>query len=148
MSFTDIALPSRTLPTPLKNGLDSTIKIMDYIKSGSLNTCLFKRTLQRREIGTWSSSIPHFCKLAIEKKRSNRVFEMKDEIKLFQELEANKFTFYIVTRFRWKVLLILQKFLNIEQLKSKASRKGYKHHPASRRICKHFIRSCKTGVVK
>jgi len=36
------ALPSRTLPTPLKNGLDSTIQIIDYIKSGSLNSCLFK----------------------------------------------------------------------------------------------------------
>jgi len=36
------ALTSRTLPTPLKNWLDSTIKTIDYIKSGSLNTCLFK----------------------------------------------------------------------------------------------------------
>jgi len=25
--------------------------------------------------------------------------------------------------------------------------KGYKHHPASRRICKHFIQSCKTDFV-
>jgi len=37
--------------------------------------------------------------LAIEKKRSNRDFEMKDEIRLFQDLEANEFTSYIATRF-------------------------------------------------
>jgi len=29
-----------------------------------------------------------------------------------------------------------------------ATMKGYKHHSASRWICKHFIRSCKTGVIK
>ena len=144
------ALPSRTSPTLLKNGLDSTIKIIDYIKSGSLHSCLFKELYKDMKLAH-EALLLHTsvrCTLAIEKKRSNRVFEMKDEIKLFQELEANEFTSYVetLTRFGWKVLLIWQKFLKIEWLKSKVSRKGYKHHPASRRICKHFIRSCKTVV--
>jgi len=34
------ALASRTLPTPLKNVLDSTTKIINHMKSGSLSICL------------------------------------------------------------------------------------------------------------
>ena len=69
---------------------------------------------------------------------------MKDEIKLFSELKANWLFSYISDKFRLKSLAYLAEIF--ERFKDK--RKGYKHHLASRRICKNFIRSCKTDFVK
>ena len=48
----------------------------------------------------------------------------------------------LVTRFGWISLAYLAE--NFERFEAK----GYKHHPNSRRICKHFTRSCKTDFVK
>jgi len=69
---------------------------------------------------------------------------MKDEIKLFSELKANDLLSYISDQIVLKSLAYLAEIFE----RFKAKRKGYKHHPASRRICKNFIRSCKTDFVK
>jgi len=82
------------LPTPWKNMLDSTINIIDYIKSGSLNTRLLglcKDMFSTHEALLLHSSVRWLSKGNV----LNRVFEMEDEIKLFSELKANEFLFCI-----------------------------------------------------
>ena len=146
MSFTHVRFLAELYLLLWKMGWTPRYKLLITSNLEALTAACLKNCTK-----TWNRHMEFYSTLLYaryEKKRSNRVFEMKGEIKLFQELEANEFTSYIVTRFGGKILLILQKFLKIEWLKSKASRKGYKHHPAWRWICKHFIRSCKTVVGK
>jgi len=69
---------------------------------------------------------------------------MNDEIKLFSELKANELLSYISDKIWLKSLVYLAKIFE----RFEAKRKSYKHHPASRRICKNVIRSCKTDFVK
>jgi len=69
---------------------------------------------------------------------------MKEEIKLFSEMKASNRLSYIsdkATRFGWKSLAYLAE--NFERFGTK----GYKYHPKSWQICKHFTRSCKTDFV-
>jgi len=68
---------------------------------------------------------------------------MKDEIKLFSELKANELLSYISDKIWLESLAYLPEIFE----RFEAKREGYKHHPASRRTCKHFIRSCKTDFV-
>ena len=56
----------------MKNVLDSTIKIIKYMKSGSLSICLFKELSE--DIFSTHDFILHVCTLAVESKRSKPCF--------------------------------------------------------------------------
>ena len=82
------ALASRSLPTPLKNVLDSTTKIINHMKSVSLSICLW--ALQRHGIDTRCSSITHVCTLAIERKRAKPRFWNKRRNKVILRTESKQ----------------------------------------------------------
>jgi len=74
--------------------LDSTIKIINYIKSGSINTCLFKEFCRHdfdTRVFLFHTSVRWLPKVNI----LNRVFVLKDEIKLFSEMKANELLSYV-----------------------------------------------------
>jgi len=88
------ALAGRTSPTTLKIVLDSTINIANYIKSGNPNTCLFEELSNMfliHKVLLFHMLVPWLLKGNF----LNHIFEMKDKIKLFFELKANKFFSYI-----------------------------------------------------
>ena len=74
------ALVSRTLPTPLKNVLDNTTRIVNYFKN--IKTCLFKELCKdinrAQEVFSFHTSIRWLSKGNV----LNRVFGTKYEIKL------------------------------------------------------------------
>lgn len=82
------ALASKTLPIPLQEVLDSVIRIVNYIKSGALNTRLFKELCKDmdsdHEVLLFYTAVRWLSKGNVV----NRVFELKDEIKLFLEVRG------------------------------------------------------------
>lgn len=84
------ALASRTLPTSLMEVLESVIKIVNYIKTQALNTRLFKELCKDmnadHEVLLFYTAVRWLSKGNVV----NRVFEMKDEIKLFLEIQEKK----------------------------------------------------------
>ena len=81
------AFASKTLPTALKNILDLVVKIVNFIKVGSLNTPQFKELCKdmnaMHEILLFHTAAHWLSKGNV----LNRVLEMKDEIKLFLEFK-------------------------------------------------------------
>ena len=78
---------SKTLPTELKNVLDSVVKIVNFIKAGSLKTCQLKELCKDMN-ATHETLLFHTAVRWLSKGNVlNRVFEMKDEIKLFLEFK-------------------------------------------------------------
>ena len=59
------ALGSRTMSQPLKQTLDSSIKVIKYIKASALNTRLFKKLCQDMELSMNLCS--HYCALALKR---------------------------------------------------------------------------------
>ena len=88
------ALASKTLPTSLQNVLNSVIKIVYRIKSGSLNTRLFKQLCKdmssSHEVLLFYTSVRWLSKGNV----LSRVFEMKDEIKLFAKTHKKEFLYF------------------------------------------------------
>ena len=81
------ALANKTLPIELKNVLDLVVKIMYFIKAGSLNTCRFKELCKDMN-ATHETLLFHTAMCWLSKGNVlNHVFEMKDEIKLFLEFK-------------------------------------------------------------
>ncbi|XP_023216822.1 zinc finger BED domain-containing protein 5-like, partial [Centruroides sculpturatus] len=81
------ALASKTLPTPLQEVLDSLIKIVNYIKSGALNTRLFKELC--KDMDSDHEVLLFYTAVRwLSKGNVNRVFELRDEIKLFLEVQG------------------------------------------------------------
>ena len=84
------ALASRTLPTSLMEVLESVIKIVNYMKTQALNTRLFKELCKDmnadHEVLLFYTAVRWLSKGNVV----NRVFEMKDEIKLFLEIQEKK----------------------------------------------------------
>ena len=81
------AFASKTLPTALKNILHLMVKIVNFIKAGSLNTRQFKEfckdTHAMHEVLLFHTAARWLSKGNV----LNRAFEMKDEIKLFLEFK-------------------------------------------------------------
>ena len=79
------AFASKTLPTALKNILHLMVKIVNFIKAGSLNTRQFKEFCKdmnaMHEVLLFHTAARWLSKGNV----LNRVFEMKDETKLFLE---------------------------------------------------------------
>ena len=89
------ALATKTVPAFLQNVLNSVIKIVNYIKSSSLNTRLFKQLCKdmnsSHEVLLFSTSVRWLSK----RNFLSRVFEMKNEIKSFAETQKKEFlTFF------------------------------------------------------
>ncbi|XP_068219230.1 protein FAM200C-like [Palaemon carinicauda] len=84
------ALASKTLPASLQEVLESVIKIVNYIKTKALNTRLFKELCKDmhadHEVLLFYTAVRWLSKGNV----INRVFEMKDEIKLFLETQERK----------------------------------------------------------
>lgn len=82
------ALASKTLPAPLQEVLNSVVKVVNYIKSGALNTRLFKELCKDmnsdHEVLLFYTAVRWLSKGNVV----NRVFELKDEIKLFLEVQG------------------------------------------------------------
>ena len=81
------ALSSKTLPTALKSILDLVVKIVNFIKAGSLHTRQFKELCKdmngMHEILLFHTAVRWLSKGNV----LNRAFEMKNEIKLFLEFK-------------------------------------------------------------
>ena len=81
------AFASKTLPTAFKNILDLVVKIVKFIKADSLNTHQFKELCKdmnaMHEILLFHTAVRWISKDNV----LNRVFEMKNEIKLFLEFK-------------------------------------------------------------
>ena len=81
------ALASKTLSTALKNILDLVVKIVNFIKAGSLNTRQFIELCEdmnaMHEILLFHTAVQWLSKGNV----LNHVFEMKDEIKLSSEFK-------------------------------------------------------------
>ena len=88
------ALASKTLPTALKNILDLVVKIVNFIKAGSINTRQFKELCKdmnvMHEILLFHTAVRWLSKGNV----LNRVFGMKDEIKLFLKFKNKEFLSY------------------------------------------------------
>ena len=89
------ALSSKTLPTALKSILDLVVKVVNFIKAGSLHTRQFKELCKdmnaMHEILLFLTAVHWLSKGNV----LNRVFEMKDKIKLFLEFKnKEEFLFY------------------------------------------------------
>ena len=79
------ALATKTMPEPLLKVLDSVIKIVNFIKSGALNTRLFKELCKEmnsdHEVLLFHTAVRWLSKGNV----LNRVYELKNEIKIFLE---------------------------------------------------------------
>ena len=84
------ALASKTLPASLQEVLESVIKIVNYVKTQALNTRLYKELCKYmntdHEVLLFYTSVCCLSKGRV----INRVFQMKDEIKLFLENQERK----------------------------------------------------------
>ena len=78
------ALASKTLPASLQEVLESVIKMVNYVKTQSFNTYLFKKLCLNadHEVFIFYTAVRWVSKGSV----INRVFEMKDEIKLFLQI--------------------------------------------------------------
>uniref|UniRef100_UPI00358F67E6 SCAN domain-containing protein 3-like n=1 Tax=Myxine glutinosa TaxID=7769 RepID=UPI00358F67E6 len=84
------ALASKTLPATLREVLDSVIKIVNYVKAGALNTRLFKELCKDvdadHEVLLFYMAIRWLSRGNVV----NRVFELKDEIRFFLEVQEKR----------------------------------------------------------
>lgn len=80
-------LASKTFPTSLQKVPDSVIKIVNYVKTAALNTRLFKELCKDmnsdHEVLLFYTAVRWLSKGNVV----NRVFEMKDEMNLFEVQE-------------------------------------------------------------
>ena len=74
------ALATKTLPKPLKDVLDSLIKIVNYIKSRALNTRQFKELCEDMD-STHEALTIYTAVRWLSKGNVERVSEVRDELK-------------------------------------------------------------------
>ena len=84
------SLANKTLPASPQKVLESVIKIVIYVKTQALNTRLFKELCKDlnadHEVLLFYTSVRWLSKGSV----INRVFEMKNEIKLFLEIQKRE----------------------------------------------------------
>ena len=84
------ALTSKTLPASLQEVIQPVIKIVNYVKTQALNTRLFKELCKEmnadHEVLLFYTAVRWLSKGSV----INCVFETKDEIKLFLEIQERK----------------------------------------------------------
>ena len=84
------SLASKTLPGALKKVLDSVVKIVNYIKCGALNTRLFKELCKEMDADHQTLLFYTAVRWLSRGNVLNRVFELKNEIRLFLEMQEKK----------------------------------------------------------
>ena len=82
------SLATKTLPKPLKDMLDSLIKIVNYIKSSALNTYLFKELCE--DMDSNHEALLFYTAVCWQSKSNvvERVFELTDKLKTFLEMHG------------------------------------------------------------
>ena len=95
------ALASKTLPPPLREVLDQTIQMVNFVKGGALNSRLFKQLCIDMDAD-------HHVLLFHTKTRwlsrgnvTKRVFELRNELKIFFELEKKMEFVSLLNNDRW-----------------------------------------------
>uniref|UniRef100_UPI00358EFF27 zinc finger BED domain-containing protein 5-like n=1 Tax=Myxine glutinosa TaxID=7769 RepID=UPI00358EFF27 len=84
------ALASKALPATLWEVLDSVIKIVNYVKAGALNTRLFKELCKDMDAGHEVLLFYTAVRWLARGNVVNRVFELKDEIRFFLEVQEKR----------------------------------------------------------
>ena len=88
------ALARKNFTNCIKNVLDLVVKTVNFIKSGSLNTRQFGE-LSKDMNAMHETLLFHTAMRCVSKGNVlNRVYEMKDEIKLFLKFKNKEFLFY------------------------------------------------------
>ena len=84
------ALASKTLPVPLQDVLSSVIKIVNFVKGSALQTRLFKQLC--KEMGSEHESLLFYTQVRWLSNGNvlRRVFEMREEIQLFLEIQGKQ----------------------------------------------------------
>jgi len=82
------ALASKTLPAPLGKVLDQTIQIVNFVKGGALNSRLFKQLCIDMDAGHHLLLFHTNVRWLSRGNVTERVFELRDELKLFFEVQG------------------------------------------------------------
>jgi hypothetical protein len=128
------ALASKTLPAPLQAVLNSLIKIVNYIKSGALNTRLFKELCKDmnsdHEVLLFYTAVRWLSKGNVV----NRVFELKDEIKLFLDVQGKHdlVAYFNDNSWKKKSCLLSRHLRPAKYAEPETSGKGNAYYPISR----------------
>ncbi|XP_076352607.1 zinc finger BED domain-containing protein 5-like [Tachypleus tridentatus] len=105
------ALASKTLPAPLEKVLDQTIQIVNFGKGGALNLQLFSQLYTDMDAGHCHPLFHTNVQCLSRGNVTEQVFELRDELKLFFELQG-KMEF-----FAWlEWIMHLACLVDIEQL--------------------------------
>ena len=88
-------LASKTLPASLQNVLNSVLKIVNYIKSCSLNTILFKKLCKNVSSSHEFLLFYTFVRWLSKGNGLSYVFKMKDKIKSFTETQKTRVFIYL-----------------------------------------------------
>ncbi|XP_066941067.1 SCAN domain-containing protein 3-like [Macrobrachium rosenbergii] len=86
------ALAAKTLPTELKEVLDDMVKMVNFVKSSALNSRLFR--LLRSDLDSTHETLLYYTGVRWLSRGNvvRRVFELKDELKLFFSCSDKKVT--------------------------------------------------------
>ena len=82
------ALASKTLPVPLEKVLDQTIQIVNFVKGGALNSRLFKQLCTDMDAAHHTLLFHTNVRWLSRGNVAERVFELRDELKLFFEVQG------------------------------------------------------------
>ena len=82
------ALASKTLPAPLERVLDQTIQIVNFVKGGALNSRLFKQLCYDMDATHHSLLFHTNVRWLSRGNVTERIFELRDELKLFFEVQG------------------------------------------------------------
>ncbi|XP_042213890.1 zinc finger BED domain-containing protein 5-like, partial [Homarus americanus] len=82
------ALASKTLPAPLGKVLDQTIQIVNFVKGGALNSRLFKQLCTDMDAAHYLLLFHTNVRWLSRGNVTERIFELRDELKLFFEVQG------------------------------------------------------------
>ena len=95
------ALASKTLPPPLHEVLDQTIRTVNFIKRGDLNSQLFKQLCIDMDADDHVLLFHTNIRWLSRGNVTKRVFELRDELKLFFEIEKKTEFASLLKNDRW-----------------------------------------------
>ena len=95
------ALASKTLPPPLSEVLDQTIQMVNFVKGGALNSRLFKQFCIDVDADHHVLLFYTNTRWLLRGNITKRVFELRDEFKLFLELEKRTDFALLLRNNRW-----------------------------------------------
>ena len=87
------ALASKTLPPPLREVLDQTVRMVNFVKGGALNSRLLKQLCIDMDADHHVLLFHTNTRWLSRGNVIKRVFELRDELKLFFELKKKRFCF-------------------------------------------------------